>query len=49
MSGLSLVGLYLIGAYLQRCDLKLFGYSAKVNFVVYLVLGIALLGVNVLY
>lgn len=48
MSGLSLVGLYLIGAYLRRCDLKLFGYPAKVNFVVYLVLGIALLGVNVL-
>lgn len=48
MSGLSLVGLYLIGAYLRRCDFKLFSYSAKVNFAIYLILGIALLGVNVL-
>lgn len=48
MSGLSLMGLYLIGAYLRRCKFKLFSYSAKVNFVVYLVLGIALLGTNIL-
>lgn len=48
MSELSLMGLYLIGAYLRRCKFKLFNYSAKVNFAVYLVLGIALLGVNVL-
>lgn len=48
MSGLSLVGLYLIGAYLRRCDFKPFSYSAKVNFAVYLVLGVVLLGVNVL-
>lgn len=48
MSGLSLMGLYLIGAYLRRCKFKLFNYSAKVNFAIYLVLGIALLWVNVL-
>lgn len=48
MSGLSLVGLYLIGAYLRRCDFKLFGYSASKNFVVYLVLGLVLLAVAVL-
>lgn len=46
MSGLILIGLYLIGAYLRRCDFKLFSYSATVNFAVYLVLGVVLLGVN---
>lgn len=48
MSGLSLVGLYLIGAYLRQCDFKLFTYSANINFIVYLALGVVLLIVNVL-
>lgn len=48
MSGLSLVGLYLIGAYLRRCEFKPFQHTSKVNFAIYLILGLALLVVNVL-
>lgn len=48
MSGLSLMGLYLIGAYLRRYKFRLFEYSVKVNFTMYLVLGFFLLLVNIM-
>lgn len=49
MSGLSLIGLYLIGAYLRRCEFKPFQHTtSKANFAIYLLLGLALLVVNVL-
>lgn len=48
MSGLSLMGLYLIGAYLRRYDCKLFGHSVKINLTMYLVLGLLLLMMNVM-
>lgn len=48
MSGLSLIGLYLTGAYLRKCKFKPFQHTSKVNFAIYLILGLALLVINVL-
>ena len=42
MSALSLMGLYLIGAYLKETDIKLFTLKAKYNLIIYLALGFCL-------
>lgn len=42
MSALSLIGLYLIGAYLKETDIKLFTLKAKYNLIIYFVLGFCL-------
>ena len=39
MSALSLIGLYLIGAYLKETEIKLFTLKAKYNLMIYLTLG----------
>lgn len=47
MSGLSLVGIYLTGAYLRRSNIKLLRMPAWMNIAVYISLGIALLLANI--
>lgn len=46
MSGLSLVGIYLTGAYLRRSKIKIFNWSPKVDLSVYLIFGLGLLCLN---
>lgn len=48
MSELSLVGLYAVGAYLRKTELKIFSYKAWTNLWIFLGLGFALVIVNTL-
>lgn len=48
MSALSLVGLYMIGAYLKRTILPIFHFKARTDLAVFFGLSLALTGVNVL-
>lgn len=48
MSGLSLVGIYLTGAYLRRSQAKLFGWSVSANLAVYVGLGLVLFALSAL-
>lgn len=47
MSVISLVGLYLIGAYLKRTDLKIFQLKASYNLIIYLLIALSLGGLNI--
>lgn len=48
MSVISLVGLYMIGAYLRHTDMSIFKYKSSVNLLIYLLLAVFLVVVNVL-
>lgn len=49
MSMISLIGIYLTGTYIRRYSLRITSFSAKTNFLVYMLLGIALVICNVLF
>ncbi|MBQ3582300.1 MAG: acyltransferase family protein [Alistipes sp.] len=48
MSALSLMGLYLIGAYLRISTLKLFAFKARTDLLIYLGLGFCMVALNML-
>lgn len=48
MSALSLIGLYLIGAYLRISTLKLFAFKAGTDMLIYLGLGFSMVALNML-
>lgn len=48
MSALSLMGLYLIGAYLRISTLKLFAFRARTDLLIYLGLGFCMVALNML-
>lgn len=48
MSELSLIGLYAIGAYLRRTDMKIFSYKSYTNLLIFIGLGFVLVVANTL-
>lgn len=46
MSELSLIGLYLVGAYLKRSKLMIFSFKPTTDIIIYFGLGLVLVGVN---